>query len=252
MLILFIVLASIWITCGTIFVVRDIEILDSTVHTAEPLSDEEKQDIINKSGLMGKNILFNLHQDKIEAGIKSVNPMIKLQTVTAEFPNRVILKVSRRVPVYYDQKNEKYFDAEMCVVDAPPSSRCVDITEANLKLARDDFKTGDIVTGQDERSQCKINQLKIIATAGCFDSLDGFKIEYDDSVENVGAKRLYLIMKVRDGVTFKIRVKPEEDFLAALDYTVQYYEKNNKVNGIYETVYSESDNKLTSNRSENE
>ena len=38
MLILFIVLASIWITCGTIFVVRDIEIIDATVHTAEPLS----------------------------------------------------------------------------------------------------------------------------------------------------------------------------------------------------------------------
>ena len=59
MLILFIVLSSIWITCGTIFVVRDIQIIDSTVPTAKLLTQEEKNDIINNSGLMGKNILFN-------------------------------------------------------------------------------------------------------------------------------------------------------------------------------------------------
>lgn len=252
MLILFIVVSSVWITCGTIFVVRNIEIVDMTVPTAELLSADEKNDIINKSGLMGKNILFNLHEDKIAEGIKSVNPMIKLQAVTAEFPNRVILQVSRRVPVYYDQKNEKYFDAEMCVVDAPPSSKCVDITNANIVLASDEFKVGDIVAGKDERAQSKIDQLKIIATAGLFESLDGFKISYDDSVENVGANRLYLIMQINQGVTFKIRVKPNENFLHALDYTVQYYEQNNKIDGVYETVYAESDNKLTSNWSENE
>ena len=252
MLIIFIVLSSIWITCGTIFVVRDIQIVDATVQTAELLTNEEKHDIITRSGLKGKNILFNLKQEKITEGIKSVNPMIKLLKVTAEFPNRVVLRVARRVAVYYDQNTEKFFDAEMCVVDAPPSAASVDITNANIVLSRDDFKVGDIVTGKDERSQCKIEQLKILATAGCFESLAGFKVSYDDNVETVGADRLYLILKIKEGVTFKIRVKPEENFLHALDYTVQYYEQNNKLAGVYKTVYDENDNKLTSDRSENE
>lgn len=248
MLIIFIVLSSVWITCGTIFVVRDIQIIDATVPTAELLTDTEKNDIITKSGLMGKNILFNLKEEKIVAVVKSVNPMIKLQTVTAEFPNRVVLKVSRRVPVYYDQTNKKFFDAEMCVVDAPPSASCVEITNANIELSRDDFKVGDIVTGKDERSQCKIEQLKTLAVSGCFDTLAGFKISYNDEVENVGRDRLYLILKIKEGLIFEIIVKPHENFLHALDYTVQYYEQNNKIDGIYRTMYDESDNKLTTRR----
>lgn len=249
MLILFIVLSSIWITCGTIFVVRDIQIIDSTVPTAKLLTQEEKNDIINNSGLMGKNILFNLNQDKITQGIKSVNPMLKLQSVTAEFPNRVVLKISRRVPVYYldDENNKKYFDAEMCVVDGTPSAECVEITDANLELARDDFQVGDIVVGKDARNQCKINQLKTIATAGLFDSLDGFKISYDDNIEAVGAYRVCLIMEINAGVTFEIKVRLDENFLDALDYTVQYYEKINKVDGVYKTEYDEQDHQLKTN-----
>ena len=249
MLILFIVLSSIWITCGTIFVVRHVEIVDSTV-TAERLTDEEVNEIVNQCGLLGKNILFNLHDDEVAESIKTVNPMIKLQTVTAKFPNRVVLEVSRRVPVYYDGKNEKCFDAEMCVVDTPLSSECVDISGANLELAREDFMCGDVVSGKDDRSQCKIEQLKVIATSGCFESLDGFKISYDDDDSLVGANRLYLILKINEGVTFKIKVKPEENFLHALDYTVQYYKSQNKINGVYETVYDEIDNKLKTKRSE--
>jgi len=246
MLILFIVLSSVWITCGTIFVVREIEIIDSTVTTAELLTDTEKNEIIKQSGLMGKNILFNINQDKIAEGIKTVNPMIKLQSVTAEFPNRVLLNVSRRVPVYYDEDN--FYDAEMCVVDASPNPNCVDISGAKLNLSRNDYKTGEIITGKDERDQCKIEQLKIIATMDYFQPLDGVKIEYNDTAEEVGAYRVCLILKIDQSVTFKIKVKFDENFLHALDYTIQYYEERNKMGGTYITEYDEVDHRLKTHK----
>ncbi len=91
MLILLIVLTGICITCGTIFVVREIEVVDSTVQTAEALTETEKSDIIMQSNLRGKSILFNLNQDKIAQKIKSVNSMLKLQSVNAKFDHRVVL-----------------------------------------------------------------------------------------------------------------------------------------------------------------
>ena len=157
MLIIFIVLSSIWITCGTIFVVREIEVID----TSELLTQEEKNQIAKDSGLYGKNILFNINEEKIAQGIKSSNPTIKLQSVKAEFPSRVVLKVARSLPVYYDSKNEIYLDADMCVVEEQPN--CIDIANANLNLVGESLKLGDVVLGKDAKTQCKIKQLKIVA-----------------------------------------------------------------------------------------
>lgn len=233
MLIIFIVFAGVGITCGTIFVVREIEIVDVTA-TANVLTDAEKNDIIAHSGLKGKNILFNLNQQKVTEGVKSVNPMLKLHSVTAEFPNRVILKVSRRVPIYYDKENKLFFDAEMCSVDGTDAN-CIDITGTNLQLANH-LNYGDVALGADERAQCKIEQLKVIASY--FPSLTGLEISYDDTDLVVGADRVCLMLKINSGVTFKIKTKPGDDFLHALEFTQQIYEKEEK-NGLYTTTYPE-------------
>ncbi|MCM1404499.1 MAG: FtsQ-type POTRA domain-containing protein [Prevotella sp.] len=235
MLIIFILLAGVWITCGTIFVVRDIEIVDATA-TATILTDAEKNDIVTKSGLKGKNILFNLNQSKITAGVKSVNPMLKLHSVTAEFPNRVILKVSRRVPIYYDKKNQLFFDAEMCSVDGTGTD-CIDITDTKIELANP-LSYGDMAVGADKRAQCKIEQLKVVASY--FPSLTGFDISYDDDKSVVGAERVCLMLKINAGVTFKIKTKPDDDFLHALEFTQQIYQTE-KVNGVYTTTYRENE-----------
>lgn len=233
MLIIFIVLSGVCFTCGTIFVVREIEIADTTPQAAEPLTQAEKDDIIARSGLLKKNILFNLNQQKIAQGVKSVNPMIKLQAVTAKFPNRVILQVSRRVPIYYDSKNEVYFDAEMCRVDGTKADYIIDITRANLSLAGN-LAVGDVAVGSDKYARGKINQLKIVASY--FSTLKGFEIWYDDSDTTVGSIFICLMLKINANVTFKIKIEPSADFLHALKYTDQIY-KMSKEDGIYQTMY---------------
>ncbi len=241
MLIIFIVFAGIGITCGTIFVVKDVEILDVTT-TSDVLKDEEKNEIIAKSGLKGKNILFNLNTQAIIQGVKSVDPTLKVQSITAEFPNRVVLKVSRRLPVYYDSKNQLFFDAEMCRVKET-NADCIDITRANLSLVSDlDF--GDVAVGKDKWAQCKIDQLKTLAT--CFDSLDGLKIAYanDDDSVTVSNEYVCLLLKVKPTVTFKIKLRPSENFLHALRFTQQIYQKV-QIDGVYQTLYrSDAPNKI--------
>ncbi len=241
MLIVFIVLSFVWITCGTIFVVRDVEIEDLTVAAAEPFSDEEKNEIINQCGVKGKNILFNLNKDKIAEEIKSYNPIIKLQSITAKFPNRVILKVARRVPIYCDQNNKMYFDAEMCVVSQNPVPGCIDITGAALELARDDFAVGDVVTGKNKQDQQKIEQLKIIASY--FPSLAGFEITYKNDEKEIGAERVRAVLNIKSGVTFEIEInfKNGENFLYALQYTDQIFKQElNQANGYYFTSYKDN------------
>ncbi len=247
MLIIFIVFAGVGITCGTIFVVRDIEIVDVTA-TANVLTDAEINDIIAHSGLKGKNILFNLNQQKVTEGVKSVNPMLKLHSVTAEFPNRVILKVSRRVPIYYDEKNKLFFDAEMCSVEGT-AAECINITKADLKLVDSDLAIGNVAVGENVRAQCKIEQLKVIASY--YDSLAGFEISYDDTDLVVGADRVCLILKIDSGVTFKIKTKPTDDFLHALEFTKQIYEQE-KVKGVYSTVYQDNGSGKVSTQIEDE
>lgn len=227
MLIIFIVLSGVWIACGTIFVVREIEIVDTRIDTADALTDVEKNDIITKSGLCGKNILFNVNETKVAQSIKSVNSMIKLQSITAQFPNRVILVLSRRVPIFYDGSN--YYDAEMCKVEGT-SAGCVNISNAYLNLV-DDLKYGDMAVGIDEATNCKLNQLKTIAAY--YDSIKNFEISYDSyTLSNTTC----LVLKINAQVTFQLTVGFHADFLHALEYTQQIYQQE-QYDGVYETYF---------------
>ena len=240
MLIIFIVLSGVWITCGTIFVVRDVEIIDTTAPAAKVLTESEKKAIIKTIDIKNKNILFNLNQEKIAASVKSVSPMLKLQNVTAEFPNRVVLTVARRVPVYSD--GNYFYDAEMCVVEGTATD-CIDISGVNLTFTNREFEVGDHVIGGDARSQCKIDQLKIIA--GYFPSLKDFNISYDDRETTVGGKYVCLMLKLDTGVTFKIKTKPGDNFLQALKFTDQIYKTiavEGYPNRVYKTMFRYGNN----------
>jgi len=243
MLIIFIVLSCIWITCGTIFVVREIEVIDVT----NVLTEEEKSEIASQSGLLGKNILFNLNEDKIAKEIKSVDSSIKLQSVKAEFPSRVVLKVSRSLPVYHDAENQIYLDADMCVVKENLSVNYIDITNANLNLNQSTYEFGDKIIGSDERTQCKIEQLKIVANYFTnlqqFD-MKQFEISYNDDPACVGASLVCLNLVIKDNVEFEIKTLPSDDFLKALDFTVQIYQRE-MVNGVYKTLFDESKDVVT-------
>ncbi len=234
MLIIFIVVAGICITCGTIFVVREVEV-DATT-----LSESEKKQIVEQSGLYGKNILFGLNEDQIAEKIKEVDPMFKLQSAIAQFPNRVVLTISRRSPIYYVTVSGEniLFDADMCVVEGDTTD-CVDITAAGLSLSSN-LSVGDVAAAQDkndQRTQGKINQLKALANY-YGNSLKDYQISYNDDAEIVGSKLLCLDLKIDAQVTFELKIKPNENFLHALKFTEKIYQaKPQNCVCVYETMY---------------
>ncbi len=234
MLIIFIVVAGICITCGTIFVVREVEV-DATT-----LSEPEKKQIVEQSGLCGKNILFGLNEEQIAKKIKKVDPMFKLQSAIAKFPNRVVLTISRRSPIYYATIGGRnlLFDADMCVVEGDTTD-CVDITAAGLSLSNN-LAVGDLAVAQnknDQRTQGKIRQLKALANY-YGNSLKDYQISYNDNTGVVDSKLLCLDLKIDAQVTFELKIKPNENFLHALKFTEKIHQTypQNRV-CVYETMY---------------
>ena len=241
MLILFIVVAGVCITCGTVFVVRDVEVVDATVQESEFLTAAEKNEIIEKSGLHGKNILFNLNQDKVVQNLKAYNSKLKVQSITAKFPNRVVVVVSRRVPIYYD--GQRCYDAEMCVVECNQPENCINIAGANLEQT--DLKLGDFATAKTARVQKKIKQLRVIG--GMVDSLENIEaISYEDDLDKVpSSDYLYLKIKLSGNTNFVIKVNSQQDLRHALQYTnFVYSNKRGMEAGEYRTLYHSTYNQV--------
>ncbi len=229
MLIIFIVLSGICITCGTIFVVRDIEIVDGTV--LNELTDADKNDIVAQTGLQGKNILFSINHNRINECVKSFDKMLKLEKVTTKFPNRVILMISRRVPIFYTDADH-WYDAEMCMVNREGTTfdSGINIAGANLKLQQN-LSIGDHAVGEDVRTQNKINQLKVVASyKKHLDALS--EIVYDD--DHIDRPNLKLKLTIKNGVIFDLELNPEENLLHALEFVNHIYKnKANKASGRY-------------------
>lgn len=242
MLIVFIVLAGLWIMCGTIFVVREVEVVDVNAEVAGvAISEQDKADIVDKVALRGKNILFNINQRKIVEQIKTVNPTLKVQGIKAEFPNKVTISVSQRVPVYkYDKL---FFDADMYQVGETAAAGYVDITGTGIKF--DNPTLGNAAQGVTARDNRKIAQLKILA--GYFNTKDiamtDWKITFDDNAETVGAEKLCLKLNITGGVMLIMKTGPDEDFTKILRYTWSVYQ-DKKTPGEYEAFYGNSTGKI--------
>ena len=240
MLVVLIVLAGIGIMCGTIFVVREIEVVDANA-AVSVLTDAEKEAIMNKTELKGKNILFNINQEKIKASIKTCDPMYKVHSIKTQFPSKVIITISRRVPIYFDTQNGKYYDAEMYIVKetGTQAADCVNITGANLQL-KDGLDYGDLAAGATAADNRKIAQLKIVA--GYFaDQLSGLKISYNDNASHVGGRLICLHLQIADDVTFEIKTKADDDFAHLLAFTNTTYQNDAKrAPGNYKAMYHES------------
>lgn len=243
MLVVLIVLAGIGIMCGTIFVVREVEVVDANA-SVSVLTDEEKDLIIAKTELKGKNILFNINQDKIKASIKTCDPMYKVHSIKSEFPSKVVITISRRVPVYYDTPNGKYYDAEMYIVKetGTPAANCVDISGANIQL-KDGLNYGDLAVGATATDQRKIEQLKIVA--GYFAeqlsswSVNDYPITFNDAASHVGGRLICLHLQIADGVTFEIKTAADDNFAHLLAFVnTVYQEKAGKATGNYKAMYN--------------
>lgn len=240
MLVILIVLAGVGIMCGTIFVVRDVEVIDANA-VVSVLTDEEKEQIVSKTELQGKNILFSINQDKIKASIKACDPMYKVHSIKTEFPHKVVIKISRRVPVYLDTKNGKYYDAEMFIVKEMGTqvTPYVNITAANLQL-KDNLDYGDLAVGATANDNRKIEQLKIVA-GYLGDGLTTCTISYNDEAAHVGGRYICLHWQINANVTFEIKTTADDDFAHLLAFTNTIYQNDaQKVAGNYKAMYHEN------------
>ena len=232
MLIVFIVLSGIWITCGTVFVVREVEVLDETVGS-ETLSAAELNQISTSINLRGKNILFSVNQAKIAACVKNLDPMLKVQNVKVEFPNRVVVKVARRVPFYFDNKN--YYDADLCLVENTKAG-CINISGANLAL-RDGVKVGDAAVGADANNQCKIEQLRVVAAYIATERLPKDQVKEITFKED---KYLRLQIALLGGDSWQIRTQPGDNFNRLFVMMCQvYFDEKQKAHGEYRALYQD-------------
>lgn len=221
MLIVFILLAGVWITCGTIFVVRDVEIVETAANTST-LTDAEITHLVEETNLKGKSILFNLNQNEITSHIKTVDATLKVQNITAVFPNKVVINLTRRVPVYTDVTNQCYYDADMCILrDVKNAVNCVDVTAANLQLTNS-TAAGDEAQGLDARNQRKIDQLKTVAN---FPNLAVSGVAYDESINGDPYLRLELQIGQESTARFVLKTKADEDFAHLLAWTYGIYQK---------------------------
>lgn len=243
MLIVFIVLAGLWIMGGTIFVVREIEVVDFNPEMA--VAPQLKTEIVNRVGLKGKNILFSIKEEKIKASIKAVDPMLKVQSIKTKFPNKVVINISKRIPIYTD--GDHFFDADMCVVQGTSAAGYVDITGANIQLTNPTM--GNAAVGATARDHRKIAQLQVVG--GYFDSITGWQIAFDDSEVEVGADRLCLILQLGPNVKFQIKTKPHDDFAKILAYTHAVYKEQGHL-GEYTAWYSNSNGKIVVDVIDNE
>ena len=232
MLIVFILLAGVWITCGTIFVVRDVEIVE-TAASANTLDDAAITHLVEETNLKGKSILFNLNQKEITNHIKAVDATLKVQNITAVFPNKVVINLIRRVPVYTDKNNQCYYDADMCILrEVKNAANCIDVTAANLQLTNA-TAAGDTANGFDARNQRKIDQLKTVAN---FPNLSVFGVAYKESIGDPYL-RLELQIGEESAAFFVLNTKDGEDFAYLLAWTYGIYQKHQS-GGTYNAMYN--------------
>ena len=125
-LIVFIVVGGLAVLGGTVFLIKDInkdiEIVFS--NDREYLVGADYDDAMRNmkdavSFLKGKNALFDLDREKISNDIETKEPRVRWTNTEAKFPNKVVITVRERYPVFYYSVNSStdiVMDAKLRIV----------------------------------------------------------------------------------------------------------------------------------------
>jgi transcriptional regulator of acetoin/glycerol metabolism len=218
---------------GTVFVIKEVEI---NFISAESFTNEEesKENMLSKIDyLKGKSILFNVNENEIRSKIESAEKLIKVKNIKAEFPNKIIIDVRERFPVYkYTfMGTTMILDTEMRILYKDPNawkdeSELTDISDAGISLNPADV--GDFATGATAVSIKKIEQLNIVSNyfsaqgtqeAGRTHMLR--KITFDDDNSASDMLRMVIEMKpqsVLADTKITIITQGDEDFARLLAF----------------------------------
>jgi hypothetical protein len=211
-LVIFIVLAGIAIIGGTVFRVKKIDIVFTNTTTLDREAAERL--LQNKLGkdLLGKNILFNLDKTKITEIVENTEIFLKVTNVKAEFPNRIVVNVRERYPVflYKDSADTFVMDAEMRILYknnfTGDESGLTDISfvgSGTGGLLQGTLNRGDYVMGNNDSSKEKIELINFIPRF--FMGLGGYEAATTHQIRGVKFEP-----PVEGVIAMRIEVKPEK------------------------------------------
>ena len=139
-LILFVFVASLAVTTGTVFVVRTytVSFRNWTLYIDSQAAESTLRAAIAPH-VSGRNILFGLNRNLITETIETEDPRVRVTNIEARFPNRLEIMVRERYPqfVYRSGGNTLILDSRLRIVYNRSLSRnLIDISgEFNLPIA---------------------------------------------------------------------------------------------------------------------
>ena len=166
-LIVFVVLGGLAAVGGTAFVVRS---LDITFLNAVEYVNEEQSLVDMRAAtsfIMGKNILFDVDRARITKEIEQADVRIRVTNIEAKFPNKIVVKVRERYPVFYYTQSGKtvVMDANLRIVTTqiPVGRFLINISDQIDVLSLKEAKVGDYLTEfleEEDREVIKCETLK--------------------------------------------------------------------------------------------
>ena len=119
---MFVCLSIIVVLCvlgGAVFVVSDIQIERQDKNLQQSTISDES--IIEKSRIEYNKSIFAISESKVVTNIESNFPTIRVVGIERKFPNKIVIKLTERVPLvalkFKDKPEYLIIDNNMCVID---------------------------------------------------------------------------------------------------------------------------------------
>ncbi len=205
LIVFFVVFAITLIVCGTLFIVRDVQVSYATDYEKNFITASE---IVDASQIKFGKSIFVVSESNSVSAIEGKYPAVKVINIERKFPSKIIIHITLRTPIYAVKIKDKdlyaELDREMFVVKKVTSAELDDnLTKVNYELQDEKVVVGKVVAENVSRENIIAQNIAIafedekIANKAFCDFVKHVSISIDDnaySVEvtiNTGLKILF-------------------------------------------------------------
>ncbi len=170
------IITLIVVLCSVVFTVQSIDcnFLTSRVETVS-ISNE---DIIKSSKIKHGSSVFNLKKDEYIEAIESTYPYIEVNTIEVQFPSKVVIHMSERVPVYYMELSGAT-TTDYCILDENMKvlELVSDLTKFDPKLVRADISSELVISNFTPGNVVEFKESDMLNTLYRAFLTSGYKVE---------------------------------------------------------------------------